>query len=98
MIELNTEELNAKIKTGEDFLVDFYSDYCGKCRQVAQWVEKKKDQINMPIYKINIDHRKKLQQKYNISMLPTIIAFKDGEVYKHQETKSTFAFMKEFMS
>jgi thioredoxin 1 len=97
MIEINEKELEAKLLTKEEFLVDFYSEFCGKCRQVAQWVEKNKEKFNVPIYKMNIDHRQNIQEEYNVKLLPTIVAFKNGEVYKNQESKSTFAFMKEFI-
>lgn len=97
MVEITKEQLETMINNKESFIVDFYANWCGKCHSVAAMLEKYKDKVEIPIYKINIQDNLSLKEKYEVLQLPTIIAFKDGEEYKRYDNLSLSSFLKEFM-
>jgi len=63
-------------------LVDFWAEWCGPCKQIAPLLEDmatdKVDQLS--IAKINIDENRATPNKYNVSGIPTLMLFKDGEL------------------
>ena len=84
-----TDEFNKLIDdnkfNNKIILADFYADWCGPCKMLAPVIEQldqEQDQNNIIICKINVDENQDLAQKYLIQSIPTIITFKNGEVYK----------------
>ncbi len=59
-------------------LVDFYADWCGPCKVMAENLKNIEDKID--IIKINTDKNPKLVFKYRIMSIPTIIIFNNGKV------------------
>lgn len=63
-------------------LADFWAPWCMPCRMLAPELEKLakdwKDKIT--IVKINTDEKPHLAGKYQISGIPTLILFKNGQV------------------
>lgn len=63
-------------------LVDFWSDGCGPCKQLAvvldqlsgQWGDK------IAVHKMNIMEHPNAAAKYGVRGVPTILLFKDGQV------------------
>ena len=63
-------------------LVDFYADWCGPCRKIAPRVDAVAAEFEgkAKIYRVNVDQNAELSQTYEISSIPTLLFFKDGEV------------------
>ena len=63
-------------------LVDFYADWCMPCLMMApilsDLAEKFKGKIKFG--KINIEDAQALSQKFQVSSIPNMILFKDGEI------------------
>lgn len=63
-------------------IVDFFADWCGPCRKLSPLM----DEIELELgdkakfTKINTDNNIELAQKYQISGIPTLLVFKNGEL------------------
>lgn len=70
------EVLNSSIPV----LADFNAEWCGPCRMlgpILEEVAKKSDSYK--IVSINIDDEDELAEKFNVSSIPCLVLFKDGQ-------------------
>lgn len=78
-LKLNEQNFHSVINTGTT-LVDFYADWCGPCKMIAPIIEEISNERNdINVGKVNVDESGMLAMKYNVSSIPTIIVFKNGE-------------------
>lgn len=63
-------------------LVDFWAEWCGPCRMVAPILDKLAGEFadDIRIAKVDTDANQSLAQAFNIMSIPTIMAFKDGQL------------------
>ena len=73
-----TEVLGAN----EPVLVDFWAEWCMPCRMLAPTIEKIAGDYTgkVKVGKLDTDVNRDVSIKYNISAIPTVILFKDGQV------------------
>ena len=67
-------------------VVDFWAEWCGPCRMITPIIEELSTEYNdgVTIGKLNVDHNPGVSVKYGVRSIPTILIFKDGEVFdKH---------------
>jgi len=73
LVEIGKEKLT---------MVDFYTTWCGPCKQMAPFIEEikmeNKDVVN--VLKVDAEDQIDIASKYNISGYPTLIFFKNGVV------------------
>jgi len=76
------EELKNILSAHEKVLIDFYADWCGPCRMMGPIMEEIcEDMIDMiKVYKVNVDETPELSDKFEISSIPTVIYFQNGEL------------------
>jgi len=63
-------------------LVDFWAEWCGPCRMVAPVLDQIQSENGdkLTILKLNVDENPDLAMKYQITSIPAMKVFQDGEV------------------
>lgn len=79
---LNSSDFESTIASAKVALVDFYAPWCGPCRMLAPILDEIASEMGdgAPIYKVNVDEAQDVAAKYSVSMIPTIIFFKNGKI------------------
>ena len=70
------------IKNDKVTIVDFFADWCGPCRKLSPIIEEIELELSdkAKFTKINTDDNIPLAQNYQISGIPTLLVFKNGEL------------------
>lgn len=65
-------------------LVDFYADWCGPCRMLAPVIDELAQEMQgkMTIAKVDTDNSVHTAAKYEVTSIPTLILFKNGQPTK----------------
>jgi len=62
-------------------LVDFWAPWCGPCQMLGPVIEEISTELkDLKVVKVNVDEAQEVSSKYNITGIPTVILFKDGQV------------------
>ncbi len=77
---LNDDNFQQEVSTGVT-LVDFYADWCGPCRMMEPIIEELSTEMEgkAKIAKLDIETSQKTTSNFNVTSIPTIILFKDGQ-------------------
>ena len=80
-LEINANDFQAEVlEAKETVLVDFWAPWCGPCRMQAPVLEKfAEENPAVKIVKVNVDDNQELAMEHNISSIPTLLVFKNGE-------------------
>ena len=81
-LRINAENFKEKVlKADKPVLVDFYSDSCIPCKQMAGILGDIEDQNedDLYIYKVKVNYDRELAEKYKVMSGPTVICFVNGE-------------------
>ncbi len=84
ILEVDDSSFDSEVLQSEKpVLVDFWAPWCGPCRAIAPMVEELAvafaDKIKFA--KCNVDDNPVTPVKYGIKSIPTLIFFKQGEVF-----------------
>ena len=63
-------------------VVDFFANWCGPCRKLAPILEEVEAELveKVKFAKIDTDENLEMAKKYQVSGLPSLLIFKNGEV------------------
>ncbi|MGM9941715.1 MAG: thioredoxin [Bulleidia sp.] len=74
-------EYDALLKDNRSVFVDFYADWCGPCKMLGPVVEQIAAEVSDVVFvKVNVDTTPEIANRYGIMSIPTLIAFKNGEI------------------
>lgn len=70
------------LESSQPVLVDFWADWCMPCRMLAPTIDKiaKEYTGKVKVGKLDTDANRDVALKYQISAIPTVLLFKDGQV------------------
>lgn len=82
-IELYKETFEQEVLQSDiTVLVDFWATWCGPCKMIAPIVKEIADEYDGKILvgKVNVDEEPDLTMQYNVSSIPTLMVFKNGQL------------------
>jgi thioredoxin 1 len=77
---VESNEFRSEIESGVT-VVDFFATWCGPCKMLAPVLEGLSNEMEgkAKFIKVDIDQSLDLANEYQISSVPTMIIFKDGQ-------------------
>ena len=80
VVEINASNFDSEINNNGVTVVDFFANWCGPCRKMGPILEEVETELtNVKFAKINTDDNIEMAKKYQVSGLPTLMVFKNGE-------------------
>ena len=80
-IELTAQEFEATVTGNDIVLVDFWAAWCGPCRQFGPVFESASEQHPDIVFaKVDTDAEQQLAAAAQITSIPTLMAFKQGNL------------------
>jgi thioredoxin len=85
-VEVSTEDFLETIAQDKLTMVDFYTTWCGPCKQMDPHVKKvKEEHQEFNIIQVDAEAQMSIAGRYNIRAYPTVMLFKKGEVVFRSE-------------
>ena len=81
--EINVENFDTEVLNSDKLtVVDFFANWCGPCRKLGPILEEVSEELaeKVKFAKIDTDENLEAAKKYQVSGLPTLLVFKNGEV------------------
>ena len=79
---VNNNNFAGEVKNSEKVvIVDFFATWCGPCKMLTPIFEELSNTMEaVDFVKVDIDQSLDIAREYNISSVPTMMIFKNGEV------------------
>jgi thioredoxin 2 len=67
-------------------VVDLWAPWCGPCRMISPALEQLATDLagQIKLVKVNVDDSPKLQQRFGVQAIPTLMVLRDGKVVARQ--------------
>ena len=82
IITVTAENFEKEVLQSEKpVLVDFWAAWCGPCRMLAPVIDEiAAENDGIQVCKVNVDEEETLAIRFGIMSIPTVLAFKNGEL------------------
>ena len=84
ILEATDENFEEEIEQGVGLhMIDFWAVWCGPCRMIAPIVEDLADEYDtkgLRVAKVDVDSNPSTATRFNVTSIPSILFFKDGEL------------------
>ena len=75
------EEFEQLIKENNNVVIDFFATWCVPCQMMSEVLrdtEKEYEDV-IEVFKVDIDENQETAIRYDVTSMPTLVFFKDGE-------------------
>ena len=98
--KVNTQEFAAEAMKAPVAVVDFNATWCGPCRMLAPVLEdiSEKYEGKVSFFSVDVDECPEIAESFNISSIPTLIMFKNGEVAGQRVGGANMAVLEAFIN
>jgi thioredoxin 1 len=83
MINLTKETFQSEVIDFKGkILVDFWAPWCGPCQMLTPLMEEISVEMEgqVKVGKVNVDEEQQLALQYNVSSIPMVVLFENGEI------------------
>ncbi|HOO05344.1 MAG: thioredoxin [Ruminococcus sp.] len=81
VIEVNKDNFASEVLSSDKPVVaDFYADWCGPCKALRPILEELSgEREDVKFVSVNIDDEDELADEYDVSSIPCVVVFKNGQ-------------------
>ncbi|NOZ01260.1 MAG: thioredoxin [Deltaproteobacteria bacterium] len=85
LVHLSDQTFDEEVlKSDVPVIVDFWAPWCAPCRAIGPIVEEIADTYagKVKVGKMNVDEHTRVASQFQVTAIPTLLIFKDGQVAK----------------
>lgn len=86
MKKINAKNFDQSLKTSKLVIVDFMASWCGPCKVMKNSIDKVEPECadKVQFFSCDCDEDREVFDRFNVTSVPTLIAFKNGYAINRQ--------------
>ena len=81
MIKYLEKDFDKEIKD-KKILIDFYADWCGPCKMLAEVLKEVQDKLEVDVLKVDVDKFPEIAERYSVFSIPTLYLIENNNIIK----------------